>query len=430
MAAEHRPDGRIEAVSEGQLVGWAVDLAQPGSHLSLDVFVDNKLVRKVVADLPRTDLAEIGIGDGAHGFRVELPSHVLDGRGHYIAVVARGIHFGLPLAHGFSERCVSHGSHFEPMRYDPIPPDLPMPRVLEGADGWAFLCDDANGNLDQLLGALKFTANDLRDYREILDARHRELTRLGIPYFFAIAPSKEAIHSERLPVTTPPVGPPGTARQLLDALATSQVQAIDLHEPLRELAVAGQELYYRRDAHWTYEGAGIAARTLLSSIQAAGVEISALSDQSLTWVQERFVGDLADKPTVALVEGRLEPVISSVPTGTEEIGLCPDLDSLGLHRLDTPAHLSVSATRESVVVGSRLESTAPRSVVYRDSSARWLVPFIASACSWSAWLWQATMDFELIERERPDFVLQIVTERFLPRVPYGDHRSAVPPTSN
>jgi len=420
----HRPDGRVEGVSDGQLIGWAADLAEPERHLSLDVFVDNKLVRKVVADLPRADLAARSIGDGAHGFRVALPTHVLDGGRHYIAAAARAIDFGLPLAHGFVDRCVSQpdGSRFEAMRYHPPPPDLPKPRVLEGADGWAFLCDDANGNLDQLLGELRFSESDLRDYREILRTRHDELARLGIPYFFAIAPSKEAIHPERLPATTPPVGPPDTARQLLDALRETPVRAIDLHNPLRELATAGRDLYYRRDAHWTYEGALVAARTLLDAIRAAGVDVGAPADRDLAWVQERFVGDLADKPTVALADGRLEPVAPSVPVGAEEAGRRPGLGSLGVRPLDVPEHLRVSPTRESIILENHLKPGAPRLIVYRDSSARWLLPFLASACSWSAWLWQATLDFGLIERERPDFVVQVVTERFLPRVPYGDRR--------
>jgi SAM-dependent methyltransferase len=420
--AKHQPDGRIEAVSDGHLIGWAADLAAPDRHLSLDVFVDNKLVRKVVADLPRTDLAQSGMGAGDHGFRVELPSHVLDGRRHYISVTAREIGFGLPLARGFDARCSSQpdGSRFEAMRFNPIPSDLPEPRVLDGADAWAFLCDDANGNLDQLLGRLRFTASDLHDYREILQTRHRELARLGIPYFFTIAPSKEAIHPERLPATTPPVGAPDTARQLLDALRGTPVQAVDLHAPLRELAVGGRTLYYRRDAHWTYAGALVAARTLLDAIRAAGVGVQAPADRELTWVEEHFTGDLADKPTVALVDGKLEPVKPSALAGVEETDRHPDLDALGLSNLPVPDHLSVSATRASVIVANSLKPRAPRMIVYRDSSARWLVPFLASACSWSAWLWQATMDFALIEREQPDLVVQVVTERFLPRVPYGD----------
>jgi SAM-dependent methyltransferase len=420
--SEHRPEGRIEAVSDGHLIGWAADLGEPGRHLSIDVFVDNKLVRKVVANLPRADLARIGVGGGDHGFRVELPRHVLDGQRHYVAAAARGVGFGLPMAHGFADRCVSQpdGSRFEAMRYNPPPPDLPKPRVLEGEEGWAFLCDDANGNLDQMLGELRFTESDLRDYREILETRHRELARIGIPYFFAIAPSKEAIHPERLPETMPPVGPPDTARQLLDALRGSPVRAIDLHTPLRALAVAGQDLYYRRDAHWTYDGALVAARTLLDAIRAAGVAVEPPVDRALTWVQERFVGDLADKPAVALIEGQLEPVTPSVPAGTDETDHRPGLGSLGLRQLSVPTQLAVSSTRASSVVENHLKPKAPRLIVYRDSSARWLLPFVASACSWSAWLWQATMDFDLIESERPDFVVQIVTERFLPRIPYED----------
>ncbi len=416
----HLPDGRIEAVSDGRLIGWAVDLAEPDRRLSLDVFIDNKLVRKVLADQPRADLLARGIGDGAHGFRVELPRHVLDGRRHYVGVAARGVGFGLPAGGSFGERCVSapDGSRFEMMRLDPLPPDLPTPRVLEGEDGWAFLCDDANGNLDQLLGDLRFSESDLRDYREILEFNHHRLERLGIPYFFAIAPAKEAIHPERLPSTTPPVNAPETARQLLDALRDTPVQTIDLHAPLREAALAGQDLYYRRDAHWTYEGALLATQALLADIGDAGVAVRALATEKLAWLDERFVGDLAEKPTVALVEGRLEPVSPQVPAGSEEADRRPALDSLGLRKLEVPAHLAVSETRESIVLENHREPGAPRAIVYRDSSARWMLPFLAAACSWSAWLWKPTLDFELIERERPDFVVQIVTERFLPRVPY------------
>jgi SAM-dependent methyltransferase len=419
-----RPDGRLEAISGGVVVGWAADLAEPDRNLSIDVFVDNKLVRKTIANLFRADLASNGIGKGDHGLRVELPTHVLDGRRHYIALVARDLNFGLPLAADWRERFqpMSDGTNFEPMRYDPPPPDLPDPRVIEGRNGWAFLCDDANGNLDQLLGDLRFTESDLIDYRQILTRRHRELSRLGIPYIFAIAPAKEAIYSQYLPATTPPVGPPTTGRDLLDALRASPADIVDLHAPLRERAITGEDLYYRRDAHWNYDGALIAARTLLDAIRSTGLDVRPPAPSNLTWLDEHFVGDLADKPAVALRDGRLEPITSSVPKETSEESRRPGFGSLGLHSLTVPPHLEVSATRPSVVLESRLAPDGPRLIAYRDSSARWLMPFLASAFSRSAWLWQSTIDFNLIEREQPDVVLHLVTERFLPRVPYGDVR--------
>jgi hypothetical protein len=306
------------------------------------------------------------------------------------------------------------------MCYDPLPPDLPMPRVLKGKDGWVFLCDDANGNLDQLLGTLRFTDSDLRDYREILQTRHERLAALGIPYVFAIAPSKEAIHPEQLPETTPAVGPPDTARQLIEALAGSPVQAVDLHAPLRELVQSGQELYYRRDAHWNYDGALVASRTLLDAIRHIGLEVQPPSGGELTWEEEQFEGDLSNKPAVALVNGQLQAIVPHEPEQAVEVSRRPGLGSLGLRGISTPTHLEVSDTRPSVVVENRLKPRAPRAIVYRDSSARWLVPYVGSAFSWSAWLWKATIDLALIERERPDLVLHVVTERFLPRVPYGD----------
>jgi SAM-dependent methyltransferase len=415
-------NGVIETVADGRLKGWVLHRNDPQRHVSLDVFVDNKLVRKAVADLPRSDLTGPKLGDGAHGFSVQLPTHALDGRPHYLAAAARGDGFGVPLAEDWEQCCVAQpsGTRFAPMRYDPHPPDLPDPRVLEGQDGWAFLCDDANGNLDQLLGELRFTASDLRDYRAILERRSHELERLGIPYIFAVAPSKEAIHPERLPQTTPLVGPPQTARQLLDYLSESEVRTVDLHAVLRPRALAGEELYYRRDAHWTYDGAYHAALALLEAVRAAGVQAQSPAPQNLTWVPERFVGDLADKPAVALIDGRLQEVAQAVPAGTEEVARRPGYGSLGLRQLGVPPQLEVSPTRPTVVLENHLAPRAPRALVYRDSSARWTLPFLASAFSWSAWLWRPTLDFELIARERPDVVVQIVTERFLLRVPYGD----------
>jgi SAM-dependent methyltransferase len=406
-AAEPTLEGRIETVADGRLEGWVLDRRDPQRRVSLDVFVDNKLVRKAEAN---------------HRFDVQLPAHVLDGHRHYIAAAARAGGFGVPLAEDWERHCVTQpsGTRFAPMRYDPHPPDLPDPRVLEGQDGWAFLCDDANGNLDQLLGELCFTASDLRDYRAILERRSHELERLGIPYIFAVAPSKEAIHPERLPQTTPPVGPPQTAHQLLRCLSESTVRTVDLHAVLRPLALAGEELYYRRDAHWTYDGAYHAALALLEAVRAAGVQAQSPAAQSLTWVPERFVGDLADKPSVALLDGRLQEVAQAVPAGIEEVARRPGYGSLGLRQLGVPPHLEVSPTRPTVVLENHLTPTAPRALVYRDSSARWTLPFLASAFSWSAWLWRGTLDFELIARERPDVVVQIVTERFLLRVPYGD----------
>jgi hypothetical protein len=80
-------DGRLEAVIDGIAVGWAYNWSDPGSTVEVEILVDGRLVASIAADVPRQTLAEAGLGDGRHGFSVELPSRIRDGSLHSIAAI-------------------------------------------------------------------------------------------------------------------------------------------------------------------------------------------------------------------------------------------------------------------------------------------------------------------------------------------------------
>jgi alginate O-acetyltransferase complex protein AlgJ len=413
-------DGAIQGVDAGRLVGWAADRDDLDRQLSVDVNVDGKLVRKAVTGR-WSDGAAKATGDGAHGFIVELPTRTLDGGHHYLSVTVAG-ELTLPEGPSWPRHRVSHpdGTSFERMRWGAQAPKLPEPRLLEGHDGWAFLCDDANGNLDQLLGDLRFTEPDLRDYRAILLARHEQLARLGIPYLFAVVPSKEAIYPERLPASSPQVGVPELTGQLADALGDTDVRIVDLHGPMRAAARAGAELYYLRDCHWNFDGALVGSQALLAALRALGLVRTRLQEREIARVDVSVQGDLTGKERVALRDGRLVASTSELEPVVREPDRKPELAALGLRRVPTPAHLVVSRTRETVILENERCPTAPSAVVYRDSFGDYLQPFLSSAFSRTTWLWTRTIDLPQLEREQPDVVLQVVAERFLAQIPYGD----------
>jgi hypothetical protein len=66
----------------------------------VSVFVDAKPVGLVAADLERADLLAAGLGDGAHGFSVELPAELRDGREHAVRVMAGRSNTPLPARFG------------------------------------------------------------------------------------------------------------------------------------------------------------------------------------------------------------------------------------------------------------------------------------------------------------------------------------------
>ena len=258
------------------------------------------------------------------------------------------------------------------MRSGAHAPTLPEPRLLEGRDGWAFLCDDANGNLDQLLGDLRFTEPDLREYRAILQARQRRLEELGIPYLFAVVPSKEAIYPERLPASSPQVGVPQLTGQLTEALADTAVRVVDLHAPMCAAAQAGAELYYLRDCHWNFDGALLGAQTLLAALRSEGFVEAQLDERELLREEITVKGDLTGKERVALRDGRLVPVTAELEPVIREPDRKPDLAALGLRRVPTPEHLVVSRSRETVILENERRRTGPRAIVYRDSFGDYL----------------------------------------------------------
>jgi alginate O-acetyltransferase complex protein AlgJ len=423
--------GAILAVESGRLVGWTADSDDLDRTLSVDVHIDGKLVRKGLADR-WSDAAASMTGDGRHGFAVKLPARVLDGGRHYISATVAG-QLTLPIDPTWSASDASQpdGTRFERMSWGADAPTLPDPRLLEGLDGWAFLCDDANGNLDQLLGDLAFTEPDLRDYREILLGRHEALARLGIPYLFAVPPSKETIHPEYLPATDPPLRDPRPLGQLRQALADTEVRILDMHASMRAAARAGAELYYRRDCHWNFAGALVASQALLAGLREAGFPDASLDERELSpderepaYEDVSVKGDLTGKERVALVEGRLVPASSEMEPVVREPDRKPVFSALGLRRLETPEHLQVSKTRETVILANERRPDGPRAIVYRDSFGDYLQPFVSSAFSQTTWLWTRTIDMPLIKRERPDVVIQVVAERFLAQIPYGDVKLA------
>ena len=81
-------DGRLEAVRDGRVRGWAWTADDPAGRLRVRVIVDGEPVAGTVAGLHWPRLEAAGIGDGAHGFDVALPPSLGDGGMHAVQVLA------------------------------------------------------------------------------------------------------------------------------------------------------------------------------------------------------------------------------------------------------------------------------------------------------------------------------------------------------
>jgi hypothetical protein len=82
--------GRVDAVDDGRLFGWAFDPSAPGKRLTIRVLLDGKPIAEAVADKERPDLRRNNIGDGAHAFDVMLPQFASVRAGELVVVAING----------------------------------------------------------------------------------------------------------------------------------------------------------------------------------------------------------------------------------------------------------------------------------------------------------------------------------------------------
>ena len=82
--------GRVDAIDDGRLFGWAFDPAAPTKRLTIRVLLDGKPIAEAVADKDRPDLKRSGIGDGAHAFDVMLPQFAAMRAGELVVVAING----------------------------------------------------------------------------------------------------------------------------------------------------------------------------------------------------------------------------------------------------------------------------------------------------------------------------------------------------
>lgn len=82
--------GRVDAIDDGRLFGWAFDPSAPTKRLTIRVLLDGKPIAEAAADQERPDLKRSGIGDGAHAFNVMLPQFAAIRAAELVVVAING----------------------------------------------------------------------------------------------------------------------------------------------------------------------------------------------------------------------------------------------------------------------------------------------------------------------------------------------------
>jgi hypothetical protein len=66
------PRGHVERIEGGVIEGWAMDAADPGARVRLDIIADGAPPRRIIAGQYRIDLDAAGLADGSCGFQAPV----------------------------------------------------------------------------------------------------------------------------------------------------------------------------------------------------------------------------------------------------------------------------------------------------------------------------------------------------------------------
>jgi hypothetical protein len=274
--------------------------------------------------------------------------------------------------------------------------------VLTGRDGWLYF---AGGRMiDNYVAAKGLGADELGAWQTLLETRRDWLAERGIAYLFVVAPNKETIYPEHLPEWLARKGAQTKLDQFVAHMrAHSSVAVLDL----RPVLIAAKQTaltYFRTDSHWNALGAFVSAQAVVDAVGRqlpGGLEGLGLEDYALEFVDES-AGDLVQMHGGEFVSsGRTTPKLTPrPPLAPLEIHTAPDL----LDWVGGPHCVPVYTERE----GPRR-----RVLLFRDSFAEGWRPFLGQHFARAVYVTQFYWDAALIERERPDVVVDEVVERHL-----------------
>lgn len=291
-------------------------------------------------------------------------------------------------------------------------------QVMAGKDHWLFLAQDGPRNiLEDARSSDPLPEASVDVLVRELERRREWLEKRGIRYLVVVAPNKNTVYPENLPEYLRPHKPEGHLQQLVNyARAYTKLDIVDVTPGILEEKKTNQ-VFYITDSHWNAHGAFAAYRQIVGALKKdfpaiVPLERSQFSVEQYNWLP----GDLANMMGLAehLKEDR---IMYFNKEWFKARGLSYD-GPTDPHYFEYPQY--------SVTGNPKL----PNAIVFHDSFWWELLPFLAESFDKGLYVWllpQTNTEFRffdtaLIEREKPDVVIDEFTERYiLPPLRGGFH---------
>jgi alginate O-acetyltransferase complex protein AlgJ len=296
---------------------------------------------------------------------------------------------------GFRKRLVRWNNHWKGQLFHDATAE-----VLIGRDGWLYYsgCD----MLAHWTRQRTWSAEDLANWKRLLEMRRDWLRARHCNYILVVPPDKQTIYPEHLPDWMPKSDKPSKIQQLTRYLkAHSTVRVLDL-SPALTAAKKIRADYLQTDTHWNQFGGFVGCQAVAEALEQQMPGIHPLPTHAFAWhTQVRPPGDLTR--LLGRAEGFSEnDAVRATPV--------PPFTRLKVRH--DPVRFPRRVPSEDRIAFTINEAGSGKAIVFRDSYAEFWYPFLGQHFREVIYVWHEDWDRPLIEREKPDVVIDEMLERF------------------
>lgn len=275
----------------------------------------------------------------------------------------------------------------------------PSERLIVGKQGWFFLGNQRA--IDQYRGIAHFTPDELARWKQVLVERRDWLAERGVEYLVVFVPNKHSVYPEYMPEHLPRVGEESQLSELVRYLGErSDLPVLDLRPALARAKLA-QRIYHKTDTHWNDIGAYAGYEAILDRL---AEKLPALEETPPVPVRFRRL----TTPGMGLVE-----LVGLGDVYAEErLVLTPEHPRAAIPAAQRAAYEARVLKQLPLNLGTG-DPSLPRALMFRDSFANALVPYLAENFEDILYVWGRDVDPRIVEKRDPDAVIQEIGERFL-----------------
>lgn len=270
---------------------------------------------------------------------------------------------------------------------------VPSDKVLTGKNGYLFLTNDTNRVLDQVQGKLRISQRQLWSTGMTHAARAALAASSGSAYHHVIVPDRETVLSGHLPDDIAPGRFGSTPLEEYQRCGASRLQP-PFYAPSILRDGADEQAYFRRDTHWTFDGAWRYLKAMLTNFDIDHSYIEATQYRAVAYDNP---GDLGSK-----VGAPPEPGHFRVPQADWARpvydNLMPNVGRLRLY--DNP-----------------LGNTDQRWLVLHDSFGEWLTLLVPALAKTTCFIHTPDFDEIFVRDFQPTRIFCFQIERFFVRPP-------------